>query len=69
VSDAVKKTQAELTAELISFGWQLVGPTQTPSGWKVSAKCGNVSLLVTGSTEIAVLEVLVRDAKAREEQP
>ncbi|HWU87633.1 MAG TPA: hypothetical protein VN253_10185 [Kofleriaceae bacterium] len=59
------KTRADLEAALTDLGWQVIGPTRTAGGWKATIQRGSVSMLVAGSTEIDVLEDLLRSAEAR----
>jgi hypothetical protein len=65
------RAQRELEEELHRLGWSLEGPTRTPGGWKATIKRGTTSMLATGSTELEVLEDLLRDAHAHggQEEP
>jgi hypothetical protein len=63
------KTQAELEAELRALGWSIDGPKRTSGGWKATIQRDTVYILATRETEVAVLEVLLCDAKARDAQP
>ena len=58
-------TREEIEAKLAALKWTLDGPRQTVYGFKASIQRGSVTIIVTGSTEIGVLEDLLRDAEKR----
>ena len=59
------RTQCELKAALLTLGWTLGGPKQTPGGWKATIQRGTASMLVTGPTAEEVLENLLVCAQER----
>ncbi len=59
------RTREEVVAALVALGWTITGPTRTVYGWKATIQRGSVSILLTGPTEIGVLEDLLRSAEAR----
>ncbi|HWU88956.1 MAG TPA: hypothetical protein VN253_16935 [Kofleriaceae bacterium] len=59
------RTVGDIRVALGVLGWEIIGPTRTAGGWKATIQRGSVSMLVTGSTEIDVLEDLLRSAEAR----
>jgi hypothetical protein len=60
------RTRDELERALLSLGWKLIdSPTRTPSGWKATIQRGTASKLATGSTELGVLEDLLRSVEVR----
>jgi hypothetical protein len=60
------RTRDEIEAELERLGWRITaGPTQTPAGWKVTGQYGTASVPLTDSTELGVLEDLLRYAQRR----
>lgn len=54
------KAQKELEAALCVLGWELDGPKRTSGGWKATIRRGTASVLVTASTQVQVLEELLR---------
>jgi hypothetical protein len=60
------RTRDELEAALDAARWKLIdGPRQTSGGWKATIQRGTASKLATGSTEIGVLEDLLRSVQVR----
>jgi hypothetical protein len=61
------RTRDDLERALLSLGWKLIdNPTRTPGGWKATIQRGTASKLATGSTELGVLEDLLRAVQAQE---
>jgi len=59
------RTRDELEAALHALGWQITeGPTQIDTGWKATIQRGTSSTWLAGSTEVGVLEELLRYAEA-----
>lgn len=60
------RTRAEIEAALEAADWKMTeGPTRTTTGWKATIQRGTAWVLSTGSTELDVLEDLLRAAQAK----
>jgi hypothetical protein len=60
------RTRDEIEAALAALGWQLYdGPRRTAGGWKATIQRGTASKLATCSTELGVLEDLLRSVQVR----
>jgi hypothetical protein len=59
-------TREEIERALYRLGWRVTeGPTRTPGGYKATIARITASKLATGSTEIGVLEDLLRSVEER----
>lgn len=60
------RTRDELETALNAAGWKVIGgPSQTSGGWKATIQRGTASMLATDSTELGVLEDLLRSVQAK----
>lgn len=62
------RTRYDIEAAIEALGWKLSdGPTRIPGGWKATIQRSTASVLATGSTDLGVLEDLLRSAQAKQE--